>query len=306
MKTIMILGQHPDLAEAIRAALNADHYRVIQRAHIEEAEPFLQPGGIDLGIIDVELSNVQGLWAIEKIRKGLPTCPIVVFTGSDPWEWEEEAYVHGVLHVLSKPVRPRMFAALVERLWASSVPVPSRPRPVAVRRLASPEQKVVETSRTPIRALEVLRDFSAVLTHSLCAEAMLKQFLLLLREILGVNRAAIFLRPPFSGFGSSPAEGRRFRSACAIGLSAGLLEHFELSFEAGLGGFLYRQGRIVRRDSEEVLDDVEMQKEFELLGVQVAIPILDREALIGVAAFDGRVTGEQLGNAELELIFHLL
>ena len=184
--------------------------------------------------------------------------------------------------------------------------MPSRPRPVAVRRLASPEQKIVETGRTPIRALEVLRDFSAVLTHSLCAEAMLKQFLLLLREIIGVNRAVIFLRPPFSGFGSSPEESRRFRSACAIGLSAGLLEHFELSFEAGLGGFLYRQGRIVRRDSEEVLDDVEMQKEFELLGVQVAIPILDREALIGVAAFDGRVTGEQLGNAELELIFHLL
>jgi nitrogen fixation/metabolism regulation signal transduction histidine kinase len=49
-----------------------------------------------------------------------------------------------------------------------------------------------------------------------------------------------------------------------------------------------------------------MQKEFELLGAQVAIPILDRETLVGVAAFDGRVTGESLANGELELIFHLL
>jgi signal transduction histidine kinase len=85
-----------------------------------------------------------------------------------------------------------------------------------------------------------------------------------------------------------------------------LLEHFELSFEAGIGGFLFREGRILRRDSEETLADVEVQREFELLGAQVAIPILDRETVIGVAAFDGRVTGEPLVNGELELIFHLL
>ena len=42
------------------------------------------------------------------------------------------------------------------------------------------------------------------------------------------------------------------------------------------------------------------------LAAQVAVPILDRETLIGVAVFDGRVTGEPLVNAELELIFHLL
>jgi len=34
--------------------------------------------------------------------------------------------------------------------------------------------------------------------------------------------------------------------------------------------------------------------------------MFDRETLIGVAVFDGRVTGEALVNSELELIFHLL
>src|SRR5207253_1587723 len=52
--------------------------------------------------------------------------------------------------------------------------------------------------------------------------------------------------------------------------------------------------------------DPEAQKEFELLGAQVAVPVLDRESVIGVAVFDGRITGEPLVNAELELIFHLL
>jgi signal transduction histidine kinase len=156
--------------------------------------------------------------------------------------------------------------------------------------------------------LSVLRDFSGILTHSLNAEAMLKQFLLLLREILSINRAAIFLRQPVASIGTLPlpSEGQRLHSACSIGLPTGLLQHFELSFEAGIGGNVFRLGRILKRDGEEARQDGETQKEFELLGVQVAVPILDRETVLGVAVFDRRITGEALVNSELELIFHLL
>ena len=101
-------------------------------------------------------------------------------------------------------------------------------------------------------------------------------------------------------------ESRRLRAVAAIGLSPGLLEHFELSLDAGIGGQLARLGRILRRDSDEARADAETQKEFELLGAQVAVPILDRETIVGVAVFDGRITGEPLVNDELELIFHLL
>ncbi len=85
-----------------------------------------------------------------------------------------------------------------------------------------------------------------------------------------------------------------------------MLENFELSLDAGIGGQLARLGRILRRDSDEARADGESQKEFELLGAQVAVPILDREMIVGVAVFDGRVTGESLVNVELEMIFHLL
>jgi signal transduction histidine kinase len=43
-----------------------------------------------------------------------------------------------------------------------------------------------------------------------------------------------------------------------------------------------------------------------LLGTEVAVPIAGRDGIVGVAVFDGRVTGEPLVNVELELIFHLL
>jgi signal transduction histidine kinase len=137
---------------------------------------------------------------------------------------------------------------------------------------------------------------------------MLKQFLLLLRELIGINRAAVFLRQPSGWIGKGPGteDSSRLHAASAIGLSPGLLEHFELSLETGIGGQVSRLGRILRRHSDETRTDAETQKEFELLGTQVAVPILDRETVVGVAVFDGHITGESLSNAELELIFHLL
>lgn len=306
MKTLLVLAPHPEMADAVRAAVNPEKYRLIHRISVEEAEPLLTRGMVDACVLDVELTSVQGIWVLEKLRRRLPACPVIAYSSSKEWQWEEEAYLQGVSHVISKPVRPRLLNVLLDRLWAAPLAPRAENRSAPAR--ITEEFKPIKSGHTAAQALSVLRDFSGILTHSLCAEALLKQFLLLLREILGVNRAAIFLRQPLSIFAGAPTipEGRRMRSACAIGLSTGLLEHFELSFESGIGGHLFREGRIVRRDSPEALGDLEMQKEFELLGAQVAIPILDRETLVGVAAFDGRVTGEPIVNGELELIFHLL
>jgi signal transduction histidine kinase len=308
MRTLLVLAGHPDFAEAIRAGINPEHYRVIARTDLAEAEPLLEHGLAEACIVDVELTGVQGIWFLEKLRRKAPRCPVILYAGAKQSEWEEEAYLQGVTHVLTKPVRGRMLTALLDRLWLT--PVATRPAQPALPSLPPETVKSAETGTAPVatQTLGVLRDFSGILTHSLNAEGMLRQFLLLLREILSINRAAIFLRQPLAGFGTAPveAESRRLRAACAIGLSSGLLQHFELSFEAGIGGHIFRLGRILRRSGEVARMDVETQKEFELLGAQVAVPILDRETVLGVAVFDGRITGEPLVNSELELIFHLL
>lgn len=310
MKTLLVLAEHPDFAEAIRGAVNAEQYRLVHRTTLEEAEPLLVHGLADACILDLELANVQGIWSLEKLRRRASKCPIIVFTAGQ-WEWEEEAYLQGATHVLTKPVRPRMLSALLERLWSSSAgPRSNAPLPpsTAAEVPRSLGNQVSTGSPAGGQTMGVLRDFSGILTHSLDSEGMLKQFLLLLRELLSINRAAVFLRQPFSS-PAGPAvssDVRRLRAASALGLSPGLLEHFELSFEAGIGGHLFRYGRILRRHSEDIRQDLEAQKEFELLGAQVAVPILDRETVLGVAVFDGRITGEPLINSELELIFHLL
>jgi signal transduction histidine kinase/CheY-like chemotaxis protein len=319
MKTILALSNHPAFAETIRAGLNPEQYRIIHRLDVDEAEPLLVHGLVTACILDTDLMDVELVWAVERLHRRAPKCAIIAYTAYSESAWEEEAFLHGLTHILTKPVRTRLLASLLERLEGETAPPAPAPRPVTQnlpvvlpstqiplfrQSEISPPGRFVNAAQT----LDVLRDFSSILTHSLNAEPMLKQFLMFLREILSVNRAAIFLNRPCSPMAEnfSPDDNRRLRSAAAIGLSSGLLEHLELSLDSGIGGQLSRHGRILRRNNDEARMDAEAQKEFELLGAQVAVPVLDRETIVGVAVFDGRVTGEPLVNVELELIFHLL
>jgi signal transduction histidine kinase len=309
MKTILVLSPHPSFAGTIGNGLNAEEYRIVHRLNIDEGEPLLVHGLISACILDVDLLGVESVWVIERLRRRDTKTPIIAYTESVQSDWEEEAFLRGVTHVLTKPVRHRLLNSVLERLLNP----PATPRPV--KPLAPVETSLFRSNGAapvghpviPGQTLDVLRDFSSILTHSLDAEAMLKQFLQFLREILSVNRAAIFLNRPCGPQAEAVSgDSRRLRSAAAIGLSAGLLEHFELSLDSGIGAQVSRLGRILRRDGDEARTDIDAQREFELLSAQVAVPIPDRDSIVGVAVFDGRFTGEPLVNAELELIFHLL
>ncbi|MGO8701462.1 MAG: ATP-binding protein [Limisphaerales bacterium] len=307
MKTLLIIAPTPGLAAAVRATLDSTHYRIIEQSEVREEELRLKAPLIDVCFFDADLTTVEPIRNLESLRRVLPECPIFLYVSDSHWDWEEDAYLLGVTHILRKPVRGRLLNTLLARLPSGRTPAelplaisPARPRNEAPR---GPDAGLIAG-----RMLEQLRSYSSILCHSLCAEALLKEFLLLLREILGINRAAIFLRQAArlpeatSGAGRS----RRLYSGCAIGLSNSVLEHLELSLDAGIGAYLFQTGRALRRESEEAQRDPDIRREFELLGARVAIPVLDRESMVGVAMFDERLTGEPMGNEELALIFHLL
>jgi signal transduction histidine kinase/DNA-binding response OmpR family regulator len=308
MKTILVLASHPELAEGLRTALDPERYRIVHRLNSDEAEPLLDHALVHVCVVDSEVAETHGTWLFEKIRRRIPTAPVIVYCDEGKWALEEEAYLAGVKHVLRKPVRARMLEAVLEQGTPSTQPVRSH---AASRNLVplkpnEPPQPRAGSEAT-LRALQRWREFSSLLGNSLSTESLLKQFLLQLREITGVNRAAIFLRQPVQiGKARGVGGGRFLRSACAIGLPSAVLDSLELSLEAGIGGHLFHKGRILWRDSNEGQNDSEIEREFSLLGVQVVVPILDRQTLVGLAAFDGRITGEALSNEELELIFHVL
>lgn len=306
MNTVLVVSPHPDSAETIRTSLDPKRYRVLHRTNPEGAEPLLVHGMADVCIADVELSSVQSAWWLEKLKRLAPKVPLLVYTGARQWEWEEEAYLRGVERVLSKPVRPRTLEAVLESVLKPSAAEPAVA--VAVREIRTSGEPAAATQPTPAAAhtLSVLRNCSIILGYSLDAEAMLRQFLLLLREILSINRAVVFLRTPAPAMPQDKDSHSGFRVACSVGLPSSLLQHFELSGTSGIGAHILRSGHILRRDGDEARLDSSISKEFELLGAQVAVPVLDRESVLGVAVFDGRITGEPLVSTELQLVFHLL
>jgi len=305
MNTVLVIAPKSELAAAVRAALDPALYRVIEQTSLSEDEMRLSATSLDACICDADLTTVQPIRALERLRRILPHCPFILYAAAPGLEWEEEAYITGASQVLVKPVRGRFLQAVLERLLAGKEAqelAAAKPPPRAEARPAA------EAGQIPAPTLELLRNYSSILLHDFNAESLLKEFLLSLRKIIGVNRAAIFLRQPAGSLADAPEPvgGPRLHSACAIGLAPGLLEHFELSLESGIGGHLLRHGRILRRDGPEAERDSQMRKEFDLLSAQAAIPVLDRESLVGLAVFDGRVTGESLTAEELQLLFHLL
>jgi signal transduction histidine kinase/DNA-binding NarL/FixJ family response regulator len=305
MRTLLVIAPNTGLAAAVRAALDASRYRVIEHAEIRDDELRLTGASIDACVFDVDLTTVEPIRSVERLRRLLPRCPIILYAAASNWDWEEEAYLLGVNYIFSKPVRGRLLNSLLDRLLAPAQPPRERPAPAAPPQL--PDKRPPAAAPAHGRMMELLRDYSSILCHSLCAESLLKEFLLLLREILGVNRAAIFLRSSPRDAGAAAAGGwQRLTPACSVGIATGVLENFDLSLDAGIGGFVFRTGRVLRRESPEVELDPRMEREFDLLGAKAAIPVLDRQSLIGVALLDERITGEPMGSEELSLIFLLL
>lgn len=306
MKTILVLASHPELAESLRAALDPERFRVVHRLNTEEAEPLLVHALAQVCVIDSEIVETAGLWIFEKIRRRLGSAPIIVYAEEGKWPLEEEVYLAGVKHVLRKPVRARMLEAVLEKsgeIPTSRATIPPRPSAMPARM----NEGRGPSSETNLRALQNWRDSSRMLSTALSAEALLKQFLLRLRELTGVNRASVFLRPPaLTAPGGMVEPARTMRCVTSIGLSSGALDQLELNLETGVGGLVFHQGRILWRDSADAQGDSEIEREFSLLGAQVIVPILAQQTFVGVAAFDARITGEPLSREELEIIFHVL
>jgi signal transduction histidine kinase/DNA-binding NarL/FixJ family response regulator len=306
MRTLLILSKLRTFPAAVEAAADFAKYQLVVKEDLRAAESLLSRGAIDAAVLDLELTDVNAIRIIEQVRSAAPGLPLVVVASGKNWEWEEDAYLLGVSHIIAKPIRPKLLNNLLDRIFQEAVVAPTRVEPP----IGSSSGGSQRNSNGPLHfsALEALRNFSGILGHSLKPQALLREFLLLLREVIGVNRAVIFMRAPSSNFGS-PApehEDRWLRSACAIGLEQSFLEHFALSLTGGIGAYLRKHGRILKYTSPEVQGIRDIVREFQLVGGVVAIPILDRETLLGVAILDERLTGEPYENEELSLLFHML
>jgi signal transduction histidine kinase/CheY-like chemotaxis protein len=303
MHTLLVVTQLSAFAASIEAALDPGTYRVITKESAVSAAALLGRGAVDAVILDLENPNGVDIRAIMDVRELDSDCPLIVFASHGHRAWEEEAYLLGVAHVLDKPVRARLLVYLVGRALAGKPATGEAP--AAVYHLPP----VVDApGHAPRRGLDELRRFSSLLVHSLNIHELLRDAVQQLREALGVNRVAVFLRKASAlpTDGAPSIDDQWLRPAHTIGHDPSLIEHFPLSLATGLGRHLSQHGRILRSESAEVRASREISREFQTLTSAVALPINDREGLVGVLLLDERIIGGSFADEELAQLFHWL
>jgi signal transduction histidine kinase len=170
------------------------------------------------------------------------------------------------------------------------------------RGLATEPHRPATVAGENYRYRDALKKLSRLLGRRPKQREMLAEFSELVRELLGVGKLAVLTRPQEGGlFGGEL--GAQLIIACSHGVAAPVVEHLRLTTDAGIGGCLAREVRILRR--REAGADARIEREFELLGTDVAVPLLDNDRLIGLLTFSGKITGEALTNEELELVYQL-
>ncbi len=299
MRTILVIASQASFAHAIEAALNAERYRLISKEDVSAAGALLTRAAVDVVVLDLETTDAAAMRMISTIREMAPGCPLFVYADAADRTWEEQAYLLGVSHFLSRPVRAKLLINLLDRM----VTEVSEEAITLAPALFQPAVSQINS-----RALEPLRRFSSLLVHSLDAGKLMGDAIQQLREALGINRAAVFLRKAsaLATDGSPSSEEHWLRPAHTIGHEPGLIREFPLSMSAGIGKYLCKHARILRSDEPAARAGREITKEFKTLGGAVALPIHDREHLLGVLVIDERITGGGFVDEELTQLFHWL
>src|SRR6266404_4931126 len=108
MRTLLVITRQPSMATAIEAVIDGTLFQLIVKEDVAGAEFLLVRGAIEAAILDVDLTDTRAIRAMAELKGFAPGCPVLVYTGSKQWEWEEDAYLSGVEHVLNKPVRGKL------------------------------------------------------------------------------------------------------------------------------------------------------------------------------------------------------
>lgn len=103
-RTILILDEDSVHLRSLGERLRTDGYRIIAADHGEQGLKIVDRHGPDLVLLDVLLTDVNGMDILSAIKKARPDLPVVVVTAL--WDEEEgqRAFERGAFDYITKPV----------------------------------------------------------------------------------------------------------------------------------------------------------------------------------------------------------
>ncbi len=281
MKTALVISSDPAFSAAARAATEGSAWCTAAFTSMEGARSALRTGLADAAILDADLDSVTALRAIDGIRAESASIPILIVAGRRVREWEEDALLHGADRILDKPLRSDLLCATLARLAFAPAPLPAPPAPPSApaRRLDS--------------APTTFRDASALLAADADPQLLAENFLGIVRDRTGVNRATLFLEANAGQDALVPVVG--------TGVASGLSPLLEWKWTSGLPLEIRRTGRVVR--AEETTEDA--ARDLRVVGASLALPIQSGSRPLGVLCLDDPLAGGTLGPDQLTAVFRL-
>jgi signal transduction histidine kinase len=222
----------------------------------------------------------------ESVRAGFSNTFVIAEEAAA--EWEERAYTSGASFVFLLPLRaPLLFGQL------NKILPPARP---AAPLLAGPNHDAVPQPANPSE-LAIIRDFGRLLRHANDAGSFVSAYIEHLREVLKVNRVALYV--------CDPVGGSRLTCAFTTGLDSQISRSVDLSLDVGIGAYARLYGLVLSINGPMPLDPA-VRREMDALGATIAIPVRTREQLMGVLLVGPRLMGEPLGRDQVDILFMLM
>lgn len=123
---VLVVDDSRSVAESIAMLLEQSGYNAIFATSGEAALEVVAGVAVDIAIVDVQLTGIDGLQTAIEICKRLPHCKIALMSGqSESIEQVERAAKEGLdFPVLAKPIPPAELLATVDSLRPAHPPSP--------------------------------------------------------------------------------------------------------------------------------------------------------------------------------------
>ncbi|BBD10059.1 HD domain-containing phosphohydrolase [Desulfovibrio ferrophilus] len=195
-RTILLVDDEPELLAVNRETLEGCGYRVATVGNGSDALDFLSSTPVDLVITDLRMPKLGGRELLEEMRNRNIKSEVMFLTGYGTVESAVECIQLGAADYLLKPFDIRQFVTKVEKILEER----------SLRRKT-------QGQRGGESELDRLLDLGAALRSQRDLKALVKEFLVQMRETFRPDAMALFLREDFEpGLGKCVAWGPMLRS----------------------------------------------------------------------------------------------
>ena len=144
---ILIVEDHEDLADALRANLRSEGYQASVASDGRQALAMVRADPPDLVVLDLGIPGLDGLALLSHLRAEGHWCPVLILSARDSDSDKVEGFRLGADDYVTKPFRTLELMARVDAMGrrvvrerASAQPAPAAPVPAPDTSLLTPQQ----------------------------------------------------------------------------------------------------------------------------------------------------------------------